>query len=116
MFSSAAVCWPLNSLPNRTLWLDKRAQIQSITDVSRGSIKRKKSSGADAPCLNTPCIPEDEVAAATKQLVVANHDATGPSIYHAILSDIIHQSIHNNHYAADSAVIISWTQGYDVQP
>lgn len=75
MFSSAAVCWPLNSFPNWFV-IGQRLQIQSITDVSRGSIKRKKSSGADAPYFNFPCIPEDEVAAATKQLVVANHDAT----------------------------------------
>uniref|UniRef100_A0A8C4EPG9 Solute carrier family 12 member 7a n=1 Tax=Dicentrarchus labrax TaxID=13489 RepID=A0A8C4EPG9_DICLA len=34
--------------------IGQRAQIQSITDVSRGSIKRKKSPGAAAPSLNTP--------------------------------------------------------------
>ncbi|XP_037644001.1 solute carrier family 12 member 7-like isoform X1 [Sebastes umbrosus] len=37
---------------------EKEREIQSITDVSRGSIKRKKSSGV--PSLNTLCIPEDE--------------------------------------------------------
>ncbi|XP_051258573.1 solute carrier family 12 member 7 isoform X2 [Dicentrarchus labrax] len=39
---------------------EREREIQSITDVSRGSIKRKKSPGAAAPSLNTPCIPEDE--------------------------------------------------------
>lgn len=60
--------------------IGQRAQIQSITDVSRGSIKRKKTLD-DAPSFNAFCIPEEEVAVATKQLVVANHDA----LYHAIL-------------------------------
>lgn len=69
--------------------IGQRAQIQSITDVSRGSIKRKKMSSAYANSLNALCIPEDEVAPATKQPVVTNHDAIAPSIYHAILSRII---------------------------
>uniref|UniRef100_A0A665WDL5 Solute carrier family 12 member 7-like n=1 Tax=Echeneis naucrates TaxID=173247 RepID=A0A665WDL5_ECHNA len=34
--------------------------IQSITDVSRGSIKRKKQSAVHAPPLNIMCIPEEE--------------------------------------------------------
>lgn len=37
------------------------AQIQSITDVSRGSIKRRKWPDVDST-LNTQSIPEDEVA------------------------------------------------------
>uniref|UniRef100_UPI0037E96654 solute carrier family 12 member 7-like isoform X2 n=1 Tax=Semicossyphus pulcher TaxID=241346 RepID=UPI0037E96654 len=39
---------------------EREREIQSITDVSRGSIKRKKVSGAGAPSLNIPCIPEEE--------------------------------------------------------
>ncbi|KAL7385958.1 hypothetical protein ABVT39_002456 [Epinephelus coioides] len=37
---------------------EREREIQSITDVSRGSIKRKKCSGVLS--LNTQCIPEDE--------------------------------------------------------
>ncbi|XP_060899892.1 solute carrier family 12 member 7-like isoform X2 [Labrus mixtus] len=39
---------------------EREREIQSITDVSRSSIKRKKSSRLGAPSLNTPCIPEEE--------------------------------------------------------
>ncbi|KAM6989504.1 solute carrier family 12 member 7-like isoform 2-T2 [Tautogolabrus adspersus] len=39
---------------------EREREIQSITDVSRSSIKRKKSSSLRAPSLNTPCIPEEE--------------------------------------------------------
>lgn len=67
------------------------AQIQSITDVSRGSVKRKKPSGS--PSLNNLCLPEDEVATATERAVVANHVATGPTIHHPILSSHHKQSI-----------------------
>ncbi|KAF3858513.1 hypothetical protein F7725_011714 [Dissostichus mawsoni] len=38
---------------------EREREIQSITDVSRGSIKRKKSPGV--PSLITQCIPEDEL-------------------------------------------------------
>ncbi|XP_069565901.1 solute carrier family 12 member 7-like isoform X2 [Brachyistius frenatus] len=54
---------------------EREREIQSITDVSRGSIKRKKWSGVQAPPLNTQCIPEDEA-----QLIhdrnTASHSAT----------------------------------------
>lgn len=93
------------------LWtLGQPVQIQSITDVSRGSIKRKKPSGCDAPSLNTPCVKEDEVATATKQLIVLNHNATGSFVCHAII--LTSQCIHNNRSAGDSAVIIRWTWGF----
>ncbi|KAK2821909.1 hypothetical protein Q5P01_021974 [Channa striata] len=39
---------------------EREREIQSISDVSRGSIKRKKSSGTDVPSHNTLCIPKDE--------------------------------------------------------
>ncbi|XP_067330800.1 solute carrier family 12 member 7-like isoform X2 [Channa argus] len=39
---------------------EREREIQSISDVSRGSIKRKKSSGVDVPSHNTLCIPKDE--------------------------------------------------------
>ncbi|XP_034469514.1 solute carrier family 12 member 7-like isoform X1 [Hippoglossus hippoglossus] len=39
---------------------EREREIQSITDVSRGSIKRKTSSRVGDPPLNTLCIPEDE--------------------------------------------------------
>ncbi|XP_005737602.1 solute carrier family 12 member 7-like isoform X1 [Pundamilia nyererei] len=39
---------------------EREREIQSITDVSRASIKRKKCSSADAPPLYSQCIPEDE--------------------------------------------------------
>uniref|UniRef100_A0A3B4U663 Solute carrier family 12 member 7 n=1 Tax=Seriola dumerili TaxID=41447 RepID=A0A3B4U663_SERDU len=47
---------------------EREREIQSITDVSRGSIKRKKSSRIDAPSLNMLCIPEDEVATVSMAL------------------------------------------------
>ncbi|XP_029971159.1 solute carrier family 12 member 7-like isoform X1 [Salarias fasciatus] len=56
---------------------EREREIQSITDVSRGSIKRKKCSGVDAPPLNTQSIPEDEA-----QLI---HDRNTAS--HALVSD-----------------------------
>ncbi|XP_040911035.1 solute carrier family 12 member 7-like isoform X2 [Toxotes jaculatrix] len=39
---------------------EREREIQSITDVSRRSIRRKKPSGVGAPPLNTQSIPEDE--------------------------------------------------------
>ncbi|XP_039999305.1 solute carrier family 12 member 7-like isoform X1 [Xiphias gladius] len=56
---------------------EREREIQSITDVSRGSIRRKKSSGVDAPPLITLCIPEDEA-----QLI---HDRNTAS--HSIMND-----------------------------
>uniref|UniRef100_A0A665WFE3 Solute carrier family 12 member 7-like n=1 Tax=Echeneis naucrates TaxID=173247 RepID=A0A665WFE3_ECHNA len=41
---------------------EREREIQSITDVSRGSIKRKKQSAVHAPPLNIMCIPEEEVS------------------------------------------------------
>lgn len=91
MFSYAA-----HLLPSTALCVGQWTQIQSITDVSRGSIRRKKMSGADAPS-----IPEDEVAVATKQLMDANH--TDPTIDHVTPTDII-----NIHNTTRNAVIRSW--------
>ncbi|XP_034054964.1 solute carrier family 12 member 7-like isoform X1 [Gymnodraco acuticeps] len=54
---------------------EREREIQSITDVSRGSIKRKKSPGV--PSLITQCIPEDEA-----QLI---HDRNTAS--HAAMND-----------------------------
>ncbi|XP_030607722.1 solute carrier family 12 member 7-like isoform X2 [Archocentrus centrarchus] len=39
---------------------EREREIQSITDVSRGSIKRKNCSGDDAPHPHSRCIPEDK--------------------------------------------------------
>ncbi|KAG8013867.1 Solute carrier family 12 member 7 [Nibea albiflora] len=39
---------------------EREREIQSITDVSRGSIKRKKKTPDDAPSFNALCIPEEE--------------------------------------------------------
>ncbi|XP_061588815.1 solute carrier family 12 member 7-like isoform X2 [Cololabis saira] len=54
---------------------EREREIQSITDVSRGSIKRRKWSGVDASPHNTQSIPEDEA-----QLIhdrnTASHSAT----------------------------------------
>uniref|UniRef100_A0A665WFW1 Solute carrier family 12 member 7-like n=1 Tax=Echeneis naucrates TaxID=173247 RepID=A0A665WFW1_ECHNA len=56
---------------------EREREIQSITDVSRGSIKRKKQSAVHAPPLNIMCIPEEEVSMA--QLIhdrnTASHSA-----------------------------------------
>ncbi|XP_041659172.1 solute carrier family 12 member 7-like isoform X1 [Cheilinus undulatus] len=39
---------------------EREREIQSITDVSRSSIKRKKSSSLGYPSVNISCIPEEE--------------------------------------------------------
>uniref|UniRef100_A0A7N6C164 Solute carrier family 12 member 7a n=1 Tax=Anabas testudineus TaxID=64144 RepID=A0A7N6C164_ANATE len=44
---------------------EREREIQSISDISRSSIKRKKPSGVDARSHNTLCIPKDEVAKQT---------------------------------------------------
>lgn len=93
MFSYAAHHY---NLPSTALCVGQWTQIQSITDVSRGSIRRKKMSGDDAPS-----IPEDEVAVVTKQLMDANH--TDPSIDHVTPTDII-----NIHNTIRNALIRSW--------
>ncbi|XP_070830482.1 solute carrier family 12 member 7-like isoform X3 [Chaetodon trifascialis] len=62
---------------------EREREIQSITDVSRGSIKRKKSLAAS---LKNPCIPEEEVASATKQLTAQLiHDRNTAS--HSTMND-----------------------------
>ncbi|XP_028987423.1 solute carrier family 12 member 7-like isoform X2 [Betta splendens] len=39
---------------------EREREIQSISDVSRGSVKKKKSSGDDGRSPNAPCVPKDE--------------------------------------------------------
>ncbi|XP_030259786.1 solute carrier family 12 member 7-like isoform X6 [Sparus aurata] len=73
---------------------EREREIQSITDVSRGSIKRKKPSAADTPYLNIPSIPEDEVSAA--QLI---HDRNTAS-----------HSAMNDKAAAPDRVHMTWTK------
>uniref|UniRef100_A0A3Q1I902 Solute carrier family 12 member 7a n=1 Tax=Anabas testudineus TaxID=64144 RepID=A0A3Q1I902_ANATE len=56
---------------------EREREIQSISDISRSSIKRKKPSGVDARSHNTLCIPKDEA-----QLI---HDRNTAS--HAAMND-----------------------------
>ncbi|XP_030259782.1 solute carrier family 12 member 7-like isoform X2 [Sparus aurata] len=70
---------------------EREREIQSITDVSRGSIKRKKPSAADTPYLNIPSIPEDEA-----QLI---HDRNTAS-----------HSAMNDKAAAPDRVHMTWTK------
>uniref|UniRef100_A0AAQ4P0I8 Solute carrier family 12 member 7a n=1 Tax=Gasterosteus aculeatus aculeatus TaxID=481459 RepID=A0AAQ4P0I8_GASAC len=53
---------------------EREREIQSITDVSRGSVKRKKPSGS--PSLNNLCLPEDEVAQLIHDRNTASHSTT----------------------------------------
>ncbi|XP_022603809.1 solute carrier family 12 member 7-like isoform X2 [Seriola dumerili] len=66
---------------------EREREIQSITDVSRGSIKRKKSSRIDAPSLNMLCIPEDEA-----QLIHDRNTASHSTMNDKATPDRVHMT------------------------
>uniref|UniRef100_A0A667XJ19 Solute carrier family 12 member 7a n=1 Tax=Myripristis murdjan TaxID=586833 RepID=A0A667XJ19_9TELE len=92
---------------------EREREIQSITDESRGSVTRKRSLILEAASSNTLqvpriCIPNDEVATATRHPLAVVHDAIAPSIHCCILS--LHHGPRSSATTSPENVHMTWTK------